>query len=120
MLTQFAIAAAVGLLSGLVAALCGVGGGIIMVPALVFFLGMDQKTAVATSLGAIILIALAGTMKNHGNHLVQWPVAVVMAVTGALVAWFAADLLKHLSNEALTKGFAVLMILVGARMLLIR
>lgn len=88
-----------------------------MVPAMVFFLGLPQKTAVATSLGAIVLIALAGTLKNHNNALVDWKVAVACAVAGAAVAWFAADLLKVLSNEMLTRGFAILMILVGVRML---
>lgn len=120
MLVSLSMAACIGILSGLVAALCGVGGGIIMVPAMVFFLGMDQKGAVATSLGAIVLIAIAGTLKNHSNQLVHWPVAAAMALSGALVAYFSADLLKHLSNEMLTKGFAVLMILVGTRMLFFR
>lgn len=91
-----------------------------MVPAFVFFLGLTQKEAVATSLGAIILIALLGTIKNHSNQLVNWPVAVACALAGALVAWFAADLVKVLSNEMLTKIFACLLIAVGVRMLLVR
>lgn len=114
------IALLIGAISGLVAALCGVGGGIIMVPAFVFFLGLSQKEAVATSLGAIVLIAIAGTLKNQSNQLVVWPVAIASAVAGAAVAWLAADLLKHLSNEMLTKFFAVLLIVVGLRMLLMK
>lgn len=88
-----------------------------MVPALVYFLGLGQREAVATSLGAIVLIALAGTWKNHTNQFVNWPVAIACALAGALVAWFAADLLKHLSNEWLTRIFAILLLLVGSRML---
>jgi uncharacterized membrane protein YfcA len=107
----------IGAVSGLVAALCGVGGGIIMVPALVYFFGLSQKVAVATSLGAIVLIAIAGTLKNHHNDLVDWKVALACAIAGAIVAWFGADLLKTLSNETLTRGFAVLLIVVGVRML---
>jgi uncharacterized protein len=107
----------IGAVSGLVAALCGVGGGIIMVPALVYFFGLSQKMAVATSLGAIVLIAIAGTLKNHSNDLVHWKIAVSCAVAGAIVAWFGADLLKTLSNETLTRGFAILLIVIGARML---
>jgi uncharacterized membrane protein YfcA len=118
--TTLLIAVLIGAVSGVVAALCGVGGGIIMVPAMVYFLGLGQREAVATSLGAIILIAMAGTWKNHSNHFVQWPIAIACAVTGALVAYFAADLLKHLSNELLTRIFAILLIVVGARMLLFK
>lgn len=88
-----------------------------MVPAMVYLLGMGQRDAVATSLGAIILIAMAGTWKNHSNQFVQWPIAIACALAGALVAWFAADLLKHLSNELLTRIFAILLIVVGTRML---
>lgn len=117
---NLAIALLIGAVSGLIAALCGVGGGVVMVPAMVYFLGMPQKAAVATSLGAIILIALAGTMKNHSNDLVNWPVTIACALAGALVAWFAADLLKVLSNEVLTKIFACLMIAMGVRMLFAR
>lgn len=91
-----------------------------MVPAFVYFLAMGQREAVATSLGAIVLIAIAGTLKNHSNQLVHWPYAIASAVAGALVAWFAADLLKHLSNEMLTRIFAVLLIVVGVRMLLVK
>jgi uncharacterized membrane protein YfcA len=45
---------AIGIVSGVIAALCGVGGGVVMVPAFVFFLKLPQKTAVATSLAIII------------------------------------------------------------------
>jgi uncharacterized membrane protein YfcA len=120
MSTTILIALLIGAVAGIIAALCGVGGGIVMVPAMVMFLGMPQKEAVATSLGAIILIALAGSWKNHTNALIDWPVAIACAVAGAIVAWFAADLLKVMSNEWLTRIFSILMILVGFRMLFMR
>ncbi|MDQ3621378.1 MAG: sulfite exporter TauE/SafE family protein [Verrucomicrobiota bacterium] len=111
------LAILIGVLSGVVAAVCGVGGGIIMVPAFVLLIGMPQKTAVASSLAAIILTALVATLKNHLNELIDWRVAIPSALSGALVAWFAADALKHLSNLTLTRIFAAVMILVGVRML---
>lgn len=115
--SQIFIAILIGVASGITAALCGVGGGIIMVPAMVFFFGLAQKEAVATSLGAIILIAMMGTLKNHSNQLVNWPVAISCALAGGITAWFAADLLKGMSNELLTRIFGVLLVLVGIRML---
>ena len=107
----------IGAVSGAVAALCGVGGGIIMVPAFVFLLGLAQKNAVATSLAAIILTSVVASVKNTSNNFVDWRVTVPTALAAALVAWFAADWLKHLSNTTLTRIFAVVMIAVGARML---
>jgi uncharacterized membrane protein YfcA len=112
------IAVLIGLVSGVVAALCGVGGGIIMVPFFVLLLGMPQKTAVATSLAAIALTALLASARNHLNQFIDWRIALASGVAGATVAWFAADALKHLSNATLTRTFAVLLILVGVRMLL--
>lgn len=114
------IAILIGALSGVVAALCGVGGGIVMVPLFTMFLGLSQKQAVATSLAAIVLTALFASLKNSANHFVDWKIAGVAGVAGAIVAWFAADALKHLSNRTLTVIFASVMITMGVRMLFAR
>jgi uncharacterized membrane protein YfcA len=111
------VAILIGALSGAVAALCGVGGGIVMVPLFTAFLGLPQKQAVATSLAAIVLTALFASLKNSANEFVDWKIAAAAGSAGALVAWFAADALKHLGNRTLTVVFAVVMITVGVRML---
>jgi len=107
----------IGAVSGVIAALCGVGGGIIMVPLFVYFVAMPQKHAVATSLAAIIFTAIFATGKNAINGFIDWRVAVGAGLTGGIVAWFTADALKHLSNATLTRLFAVLLIGSGIRML---
>jgi uncharacterized membrane protein YfcA len=112
------LALLIGLVSGAVAALCGVGGGIIMVPFFVLLLGMSQKTAVATSLAAIVLTALFASARNHLNQFIDWRIAIPAGLAGAVVAWFTADALKHLTNTTLTRIFAVLLISVGVHMLL--
>jgi hypothetical protein len=66
---------AIGIVSGVIAALCGVGGGVVMVPAFVFFLKLPQKTAVATSLAIIIPTALMATTQNARSGFVDWKVA---------------------------------------------
>jgi uncharacterized membrane protein YfcA len=106
----------IGAVGGVVAALCGVGGGVVMVPAFVYFLRMGQKAAVATSLAAIIFTALATSAKNQANGLIAWQVAVPAGVMGAIVGWFAADWLKNLSDVQLTRIFATLIIAVGIQM----
>jgi uncharacterized protein len=107
----------IGAVSGVVAALCGVGGGIIMVPAFVLMLGLNQKTAVATSLAAIILTSVAASVRNSGNNFVDWRVAIPTGIAAAAVAWFASDLLKQMSNVTLTRLFAIVVIVIGAGML---
>lgn len=107
----------IGALSGVIAALCGVGGGVVMVPLFVAVLGFEQKQAVATSLAAMILTALFASLKNSANTLVDWKVAIPCGCAGAAVAWFASDALKHISNRHLTVIFGVVMIAMGGRML---
>lgn len=110
-------ALAIGVLSGVVAALCGVGGGVVMVPAFVLLLGLEQKTAVATSLAIIIPTALTATIQNARNDLVHWKFAAATALSAAVFAYLGAGWLKSLSNERLTQIFGVILIVFGIRML---
>jgi uncharacterized membrane protein YfcA len=110
----------IGAVAGLIAGLCGVGGGIVMVPAFVFGLGMSQRVAVATSLAVVAVAGLVGTVRNHESGLVEWRVVWPTALATAVVIWFAAGWLKHLSNETLMRVFAVVMIVAGVRMLFAR
>jgi uncharacterized membrane protein YfcA len=112
------ISALIGMVAGVLAGLCGVGGGVFMVPAFALLLHMGQKTAVATSLAIVIVTSVVATVKNTGNQLVDWKVVAATAVTSALVAWFAADWLRKLSNLSLTRIFAVFMIVIGLYMLI--
>lgn len=103
---------------GLVAALAGVGGGVIMVPAFVYFLGLEQKQAIATSLAVIVPTAIVATFRYQATpNLIDWKIVAVTAVGAVLVAFKATDWMKELSNLTLTRGFAVLLIAVGIRML---
>ena len=58
------VSALIGATAGLLGALCGVGGGIVMVPGFVGLLGLQQKQAVATSMAVIIVIAATATLNN--------------------------------------------------------
>lgn len=109
---------AIGIISGVVAALCGVGGGVVMVPAFVFFLKLPQKTAVATSLAIIIPTALMATTQNARSGFVDWKIAAVTAVSASVFAYFGAGWLKTLSNESLTRIFGIILVVFGVRMLL--
>lgn len=112
----------VGVAAGLVGALCGVGGGILMVPAFVLALGMGQKHAVATSLAVVVVTALAGTA-NHvlkKSDLIDWRLVACTAVGAAVAAWYGTELMRTMSNQQLTRIFGVLLILVGARMLMLK
>jgi uncharacterized membrane protein YfcA len=110
----------VGVVSGLVAALCGVGGGVIMVPFFHGLLGLSQKQAVATSLAVIIPTAIVATVKNATSSppLVAWQIVLAASAGAAITAWLASGWMQSLSNETLRRIFAVLLIVVGTKLLL--
>lgn len=112
------IAIITGLAAGLLGALCGVGGGIVMVPAFVSLLGLEHKQAVATSMAVIILTALAATANNaRANGLIDWKVVAVVGCASTIAAWFGSDLMRGLSNQTLTRTFGCLLVVFGARLL---
>lgn len=107
------ICLSIGALGGVVGGLCGVGGGIIMVPAFVALLGLDQQHAVGTSMAVIGPTALMALLKFKQDSLIRWDLLIPTAIGAVLVAYFAAGYVKSLSNQTLTRIFAVLMIAVG-------
>lgn len=112
-------AAFIGVIAGLLGALCGVGGGIVMVPAFTTILGLDQKKAVATSLAVIVMIALISTFNNARQpDLINWKIVALTACAAALAAWFGTDLMHKLSSQHLTRLFGVVLLIFGAKMLM--
>lgn len=118
MLQTIFIPLLIGSVGGLIAALCGVGGGVIMVPAFVLLLGVDQKLAIATSLAVIAPTAAVAIFKNTGNNLVDWKLFLPTAIGACLFAYFASDWVKTMSNESLTRIFGGVMVAIGVYMLL--
>jgi uncharacterized membrane protein YfcA len=122
-------AVAIGSLSGVIAALCGVGGGVVMVPGFALLLGMSQKHAVATSLMAMIPTAIVTSLKNQAvfgaavgggatGRLGDWKLALAAGIGGSLMGWFAADWMRQWSDEKLVRFFGLVLVLMGTRMLI--
>jgi uncharacterized membrane protein YfcA len=115
---NYLVAAIVGLVSGAASGLFGVGGGIVMVPAMVLLLKMDMKIAVATSLVVIIPTSLAGSILNQSFGRIDWRTALAlipMAVVGGLGSTWCKEMI---SSDMLKRGFGAFLILVGVRLLI--
>jgi uncharacterized protein len=111
------VAAVMGAAAGVVSGLLGVGGGILFVPALTLVLSLTQVKAEATSLLAIIPVALVGAARQYSYGNVQ---ARDGAVLGALSAFGVAGgvaLANVVPQRALKLGFAALLLLVAAQFL---
>ncbi|HEX7136180.1 MAG TPA: sulfite exporter TauE/SafE family protein [Iamia sp.] len=109
----------VGLAAGFLSGLFGVGGGILMVPAMVLLLGMEQRRAHGTSLTAILPIAVSGTIGYAVEGKVDWPVAAWLTLGAAgLGAMIGTHLLHVLPRRVLAYGFAGLLLATAVRMAL--
>ncbi|MEZ5184264.1 MAG: sulfite exporter TauE/SafE family protein [Candidatus Nanopelagicales bacterium] len=117
---QFSVAKviAVGILGGVLAGLFGVGGGIVMVPLFVFLLGLDQRTAVTTSLLAIIPISALGTIGYATGGAVAWTDAVVIGLGSIVGGQIGVRLLHRIPIPALQAGFAALLFFSAYRLVL--
>jgi uncharacterized membrane protein YfcA len=116
-LMQYLIAALIGLAGGVSSGLFGVGGGIVMVPAMVYLLHTNIKTAIGTSLVVIIPTALTGAFKHQQLGNIDWRMAASLVPLAILGGFIGAALTKPLPAETLKKLFGGFMILAGCRLL---
>jgi uncharacterized protein len=99
----------IGLVAGLFSALFGVGGGIVIVPLLVLLAGFDGRIAAATSLAAIGITALAGTILYALEGHVDPAHAALVGLPAAAGAVAGTAIQQRVSGRALTGAFAVLL-----------
>ena len=109
----------IGLAAGCLSGMVGVGGGIIIVPALVYFLGFSQQTAQGTSLFLLLLPTGIFAVTNYYKAgFVDWKVALIISSTFVLGAYFGSKLAISIDQNLVKKTFAVFVILVGLKMLI--
>jgi uncharacterized membrane protein YfcA len=106
----------IGVCAGIVAGLLGVGGGVLFVPGLVIFMNLGQHQAEATSLLAIIPVAIVGTFKQDGYGNVRRHDALLMGLLSVAGAAGGVALANALSGTVLRVGFALLMVLVAIQL----
>ena len=107
---------ALGLLAGLLSGLFGIGGGLIIVPALSVLLGLEFHEAAGTSLAALLLpVGGLGAYAYWRQGHVNLPYAGLLALGLFVGAFLGAMLSRHIQTQALERSFGVLLIAVGAR-----
>ncbi len=106
----------IGLAAGVVAGLLGVGGGALFVPALTLGLGLSQIDAEATSLLAIIPVALVGAWRQHGRGNVDLRTGVALGLLAVGGAAGGVVLANAVPQRALEVGFALLILFVAGQL----
>ena len=108
--------ALIGIGAGLISGLFGVGGGIIVVPALVLLIGLTQFQASGTSAATIVASSTAGLVAFAVNGQVDWRAALVISIGSGTGAWLGAHSITRIPERTLTTAFAVVLIVAGVRM----
>jgi len=107
----------VGLAAGLLAGLFGVGGGILIVPGLMFFSKMSQTAAQGTSLGAMLLpVGALGAWEYYKKGDLNVAAALLVGLGIFIAAPFGARLALVIPVKMLQRGFAVFLVVVAARL----
>lgn len=108
-----------GLLAGLLSGLVGVGGGIIMVPMMIFMLGFAQHQAQGTSLAVLVIPVTGLAVYNYYKEgYINWKYAIVIALFFIVGSYFGSKLAVSLDQKMLKRIFSVVLLAIGLKMLL--
>jgi hypothetical protein len=117
---HYLLAGLVGLVGGVTSGMFGVGGGIVMVPAMMLLMGVKIHTAVGTSLAVIIPTAMMGTFKHHTQGNVEWRLALALVPMAIAGGYLGAWVTTLISAPNLRRAFGAFIVLVGLRLLFFR
>ena len=109
----------IGIITGVMAGMLGIGGAIIMIPALVFLLGISQQTAQGTSLAVMLPpVGIIAAYNYYKAGQVNIRFAIILAVFFLVGSYFGSKLALTIPQNVLKKIFGILLLLVAAKMLL--
>ncbi len=108
----------IGVLAGLLSGFVGVGGGILIVPALIWGLGFTQHQAVGTSLAVLLLpVGILAVMNYHKSGNLDWRAALIISTTFVVGAYFGSKLSLSLPAATVRKVFGGVMILAAIKLI---
>jgi uncharacterized membrane protein YfcA len=114
------ILALVGIAAGTLAGLVGVGGGVIIIPALVYFLGFTQKEAQGTSLGILLLpVGILAVINYYKQGFIDIKVVLIISLAFIVGGFFGSKLALSISQDTLRKVFGTLLLILAIKMLFI-
>lgn len=107
-----------GACAGILAGFFGVGGGVIMIPLMVAYLGATQHQAHGTSLAIMIFIALFGAIQYASNGYIKWELVAGLAAGSVVGAIIGARLMMKVPAYQLRRVLGFIMVIVAIRMLI--
>jgi hypothetical protein len=108
----------VGICAGMLSGLVGVGGGIILVPAMVFLLGFSQMNAQGTSLALIMFpVGIFGVLQYYKHGYVDFKIVPIIAIGFVVGSFWGSRISTHLPQETIKKIFATLLFVIAIKMM---
>ena len=107
----------IGLITGLINGLFGSGGGIIVVPALIFLLGMDDYKAHATAISIILPLSIISTIIYFSNSSIPFKIALPVTIGGVVGSYIGAKTLNKIPVNILRKIFDSVIVYTAVRMI---
>ncbi len=108
----------IGLAAGVLSGLFGIGGGVVMVPAMVFFLGMSQHNAQGTSIGLMLMpIGALAAYNYHQQGALNIKYGLIIAAAFVIGGYFGSKLSLGLSELWLKRAFGFLMLIIAVKMI---
>lgn len=110
----FYLLLAIGLIAGILSGIFGIGGGVIIVPALIYILGFSQHKATGTSLAVLLPpIGFAAVLEYYHHDNVDLHAALIIALTSIVGAWLGAVLANKLAGPVLRLCFGIFIVIMG-------
>ena len=108
----------IGIFAGTLSGLVGIGGGIVIVPALVLFLGFSQHQAQGTSLGLLLLpVGILAVINYYNKGYVDLKVIAIMSIAFVIGGWLGSKMAISISQETVRKIFAIVLFYTAIKML---
>jgi len=116
-MSEIIVLLVIGIIAGFFSGLVGIGGGIIIVPVLVYFLHFNQQQAQGTTLFMFLFpIGILGVMNYYKAGFVDWKAAAIMGITFLAGSFFGSKLAISIDQQTVKKIFGLFIILLGIKM----
>jgi len=118
-LNQIIILALIGLVGGAASGLLGIGGGLVMIPAMILFMGFSQHQAQGTTLGVLVFpVAILSVINYYRNGYIDFKFVLVLALTFVIGNYFGSLLAVNLDAKLLRRIFGVFLLLISFKLVL--
>ncbi|MBL7765092.1 MAG: sulfite exporter TauE/SafE family protein [Chitinophagaceae bacterium] len=119
-ITSIAGIIVIGIVAGVLSSMVGIGGGIVIVPALVLFFGLSQHTAQGTTLAMLsVPVSLVAALTYYKKGMVDWRIALLLCIGFVVGGYFGSKVAVNIDGGIIKKVFAVVLILIALKFLFI-